>query len=54
MEEAGGPTFDEVDGEQRLTGGVVVRHLMLPGALEDSKRSCASCTSVSATRCCCR
>ena len=26
------------DGEQRLTGGVVVRHLMLPGALEDSKR----------------
>ena len=38
VEEAGGPTFDEVDGEQRLTGGVVVRHLMLPGALEDSKR----------------
>lgn len=33
VEEAGGPTFDEVDGEQRLTGGVVVRHLMLPGAL---------------------
>ena len=32
VEEAGGPTFDEVDGEQRLTGGVVVRHLMLPGA----------------------
>lgn len=38
VEEAGAPTFDEVDGEPRLTGGVVVRHLMLPGALEDSKR----------------
>lgn len=38
VEEAGRPTFDEVDGEPRLTGGVVVRHLMLPGALEDSKR----------------
>ena len=38
VEEAGEPTFDEVDGEPRLTGGVVVRHLMLPGALEDSKR----------------
>ncbi len=29
---------DEVDGAPRLTHGVVVRHLMLPGALEDSKR----------------
>ena len=29
---------DEVDGMPRLTRGVVVRHLMLPGALEDSKR----------------
>lgn len=38
VEEAGGPTFDEVDGESRLSSGVVVRHLMLPGALEDSKR----------------
>ncbi|MVN47632.1 radical SAM protein [Eggerthella lenta] len=38
VEEAGEPKFDEVDGELRLTGGVVVRHLMLPGALEDSKR----------------
>lgn len=37
-EEAGMPTFDEVDVAPRLTGGVVVRHLMLPGALEDSKR----------------
>ena len=38
VEEAGVPAFDEVDGAPRLTGGVIVRHLMLPGALEDSKR----------------
>lgn len=35
---AGEPRFDEVDGAPRLAGGVVVRHLMLPGGLEDSKR----------------
>ena len=34
----GAPEGDEVDGQPRLTRGVVVRHLMLPGALEDSKR----------------
>lgn len=38
VEEVGEPTFDEVDDLPRLTSGVVVRHLMLPGALEDSKR----------------
>ena len=38
VEEAGEPRFDEIDGEPRLTGGVVVRHLMLPGAFEDSCR----------------
>lgn len=38
VEEAGRPMFDEVEGAPRLIGGVVVRHLMLPGALEDSKR----------------
>ncbi len=38
VKEAGVPEFDEVDGELRLVRGVVVRHLMLPGALEDSKR----------------
>ncbi|MBC5585293.1 radical SAM protein [Eggerthella sp. NSJ-70] len=38
VEEAGAPAFDEVDGAPRLTSGVIVRHLMLPGALEDSKR----------------
>lgn len=30
--------YDEVDGQLRMTRGVVVRHLMLPGALEDSQR----------------
>lgn len=38
VEEVGPPRFDEVDGEHRLVGGAVVRHLMLPGALEDSRR----------------
>ncbi len=30
--------FDEYDGQERLVGGVVVRHLLLPGHLDDSKR----------------
>ena len=38
VEQTGEASFDEVDGAPRLTRGVVVRHLMLPGALEDSKR----------------
>ncbi len=36
VEQAGAPVFDEVDGLPRLASGVVVRHLMLPGAFEDS------------------
>lgn len=40
-EQAGRPSFDEVDGQMRMTGGVVVRHLVLPGALEQSKRALA-------------
>ena len=36
-ETAGEPRFDEVDGAPRMTGGVIVRHLMLPGCLDDSK-----------------
>ena len=36
--QVGRPQADEVDGAPRMTHGVVVRHLMLPGALEDSKR----------------
>lgn len=38
VERAGEPRFDEHRGERRLVGGVVVRHLLLPGFLEDSKR----------------
>ena len=34
---AGEPRYDEYRGQERLIGGVVVRHLMLPGALENSK-----------------
>ena len=38
VEAVGKPAFDDVAGEARMTRGVVVRHLLLPGALEDSKR----------------
>ncbi len=38
VDAVGEPAFDEVAGEPRLTRGVVVRHLLLPGCLEDSKR----------------
>ena len=41
VETAGSPEYDEVDGMPRLTGGVIVRHLVLPGELENSKRSLA-------------
>lgn len=34
---AGEPRYDEYREQERLVGGVVVRHLMLPGALENSK-----------------
>lgn len=37
VEEVGEPCYDEYRGQERLVGGVVVRHLMLPGALENSK-----------------
>lgn len=38
MVEACGPcSYDEYHGQERLVRGVVVRHLMLPGALENSK-----------------
>lgn len=36
---AGEPRFDEVDGSPRMTGGVLVRHLVLPGAVEQSMRA---------------
>lgn len=35
---AGAPRFDRFQGEDRLVGGVVVRHLLLPGRLEESKK----------------
>ena len=38
VDEVGSPCFDEYEGDERMTSGVVVRHLMLPGALEDSMR----------------
>lgn len=38
VEEAGPLRFDEYRGQDRLVGGVVVRHLLLPGHLDDSKR----------------
>lgn len=38
VEQVGEPVFDEVEGVPRLVNGVVVRHLMLPDALEDSQR----------------
>lgn len=36
---AGAPRFDEVDGRPRMTRGVVIRHLLLPGASEQSARA---------------
>lgn len=38
VSQVGSPRFDEYEGDERMTSGVIVRHLMLPGALEDSKR----------------
>lgn len=34
----GRPEYDEFDGVQRMIKGVVVRHLILPGHLDDSKK----------------
>ena len=39
LETAGSPRFDEADGQLRLVGGVIVRHLVLPGSLDQSKRA---------------
>jgi putative pyruvate formate lyase activating enzyme len=35
----GQPQFDEYRGQARMTRGVVIRHLLLPGGLDDSKRA---------------
>lgn len=37
VETAGEPAFDMFCDQKRMVSGVVVRHLMLPGALDDSK-----------------
>ena len=34
----GRPVLDEYEGQERMVKGVVVRHLLLPGHLEDSKQ----------------
>lgn len=39
VDAAGEVEFDEVQGQPRLTRGVVVRHLILPSALDQSKRA---------------
>lgn len=39
VETTGLPRFDEVDGQLRMTSGVIVRHLVLPGAVENSLRA---------------
>lgn len=36
VEQTGEAVFDEVDGAPRMLRGVIVRHLMLPGHLDDS------------------
>lgn len=38
VEQTGAPAYDEYRGQERMTHGVVVRHLLLPGHLDDSKR----------------
>lgn len=39
MVEAVGPArYDEYRGQERMVRGVIVRHLLMPGGLEDSKR----------------
>lgn len=38
LDSVGGPCFDCWHGEDRLISGIVMRHLILPGRLEDSER----------------
>lgn len=38
VDACGEVAFDEVDGAPRMRSGVIVRHLLLPGQLEDSMR----------------
>jgi len=36
IDSAGGTSYDEYRGQQRMTRGVIVRHLILPGHIEES------------------
>lgn len=38
VNQVGEPRFDRYQNQERMARGVIVRHLILPGALEDSKR----------------
>lgn len=38
VEQTGRAVFDEHRGQERMVRGVIVRHLLLPGHLDDSKR----------------
>ncbi len=37
VEHVGAPAYDSFGGCERMVSGVIVRHLMLPGAMDDSK-----------------
>lgn len=37
--QTGEASYDEVDGQPRMLSGVIVRHMLLPGSLDDSKRA---------------
>ncbi len=39
IDQTGEAAFDEYQGQERMTRGVVVRHLILPGALNQSKHA---------------
>lgn len=41
LETVGPPVFDEYRGQRRMCGGVLIRHLMLPGREEESKEAVA-------------
>lgn len=38
LHQVGEPVYDEYAGQERMVRGVVVRHLLLPGHLDDSRR----------------
>lgn len=38
IDEVGSPVYDKYRGDERMTRGVIVRHLLLPGHVDDSMR----------------